>query len=321
MEVTDCEQLMRATLRAYSILKHLRGMHHVGIEGVDIDLDAWLARADSIEMLDEFAHRDVARAFFTDMLSHATKAAIFGPTDARHQIGATDAKAQRQAARAANSHVESRQGIVIEGKVELLDHLMRSYSNFILRMHPLVFIAPEGAERPHARLDYRLAMLVHCGTRMASIKQTILASLDALRKLRAARAPLLGGVDCPARLFLVVWRDDYHPCHGKQRTKLRTTIDEVARKVAPENISIEYHTSIELQYDATRNERVPRHIAVERTTVPGIATISDAEFPALLLDDVQAKLHDFRVGQIIQIQRRDIENGLDEVDYRIVKAN
>jgi cytosine/adenosine deaminase-related metal-dependent hydrolase len=86
MQVSDCEQLMRATLRAAHILCHLRGMRSIGIDGVDIDLAAWLARAESIELLDENAHRDVARAFFIEMLSHATKAALFGGRDTAGSI-------------------------------------------------------------------------------------------------------------------------------------------------------------------------------------------------------------------------------------------
>lgn len=308
---------MRATLRAGHILCQLRGMHHVGIDGVDIDLTAWLARSESIELLDENAHKDVARAFFVDMLSHATKSLLFASA-AEAQPNTSSASATR-ARRAAHSRAADRQAIVIDGEVQIPSRLMQHYSRFILRMHPLVFVARQGVARPHARLDYRLALVVHCGQKLASINQSIVKSLDLIRKLRRAHAELLGGDDCPARLFLIVWRDEFHPLHGRQKTQLQTDVQTASASVASEHLSIEMHNVLELQYNATQNDSVPRHIAVTRDTEPGIATIRDAEFPGILLTDPQVKLHDFRLGQILRIERRDIELGYDQIDYRIVR--
>jgi DNA-directed RNA polymerase subunit H (RpoH/RPB5) len=320
MQVSDCEQLMRATLRAAHILCHLRGMRPIGIDGVDIDLAAWLARAESIELLDENAHRDVARAFFIEMLSHATKAALFGGRDGAAAAGPSAAAVARARA-GANSHAPHRQAIVLDDdQVCLPDRLMEQYGRFITRMQPLVFVAQPGGVRPHTKLDYRLVMVLHCGQRLISVKQSVTQALERLRQLRIAHASSLGGADCPARLFLIVWRDEFRLHHGKQTTALHTAVQAIAATVAAEHITLEMHNVVELQYDATRNERVPRHTAIERATEPGIATIADAEFPTILLTDPQVKLHDFRLGQIIRIERRDIELGYDEIAYRIVRA-
>lgn len=319
MQVSDCEQLMRSTLRAAHILCQLRGMQPIGIDGVDIDLSAWLARAESIELLDQNAHKDVARAFFIEMLSHATKAVLFGGGTGSRAIESVSEAAVR-ARFGANTCIPSRQAMVMDDQVCLPDRLMQHYSRFIARMHPLVFVSQLGAVRPHTRLDYRLAMVVHCGLRLASVKHTITDSLARLRALRSAHANSLGGVNCPARLFLIVWRDEFHPRYGRQTTALQTAVQQMAAAAADEHITLEFHNVLELQYDATRNERVPRHTAVERATEPGIATIADAEFPAILLTDPQVKLHDFRLGQIIRIERRDIELGYDEIAYRMVRA-
>lgn len=320
MQVSDCEQLMRSTLRAADILGRLRGMHHVGIDGVDIDLPAWLKRAPYIELLDEHAHLDVARAFLADMLSHATKSVLFdAPVDA-HVTPESEAGAR--AARAARSSRPEHQAIVVGGEVQMLDRLMQNYGRFISRVHPLVFVAPQGSVRPHAGLDYRLALVVHCGKRQALVSKCIAESLDRLRHLRRTHAESLGGADCPARLFLIVWRDEFNPTYGgRSASKLRTELREISEKVAHERLTIEAHNVIELQYDATVNKRVPRHTAVaNRASEPGIATIADAQFPSLLLSDPQTRLHDFRLGQIIRIERHDIELGYDEIDYRIVRA-
>lgn len=324
MQVSDCEQLMRATLRAARILCTLRGMHHIGIDGVDINIDAWLARADSIELLDENAHKDVARAFFVDMLSHATKSVLFGIEASRHAepLTPTSETGARTRRRAASSAPE-RQAIALPDEIVLPDRLLRYYNRFIAHLHPLVFIAHGDAVRPHARLDYRLALVVHCGQRLQLIKKTITESLQLLRELRTTHADSLGGADCPARLFVIVWRDQFHPLYGEQTqtTKLYNDVRDIGVGVASEHLSIELHNVLELQYDAVHHERVPRHVAVERATEPGIATISDAQFPTLLLSDPQTKLHDFRVGQIIRIERRDIELGCDEIAYRIVRTH
>lgn len=316
MQVSDVEQLMRSTLRAADILCRLRGMASVGIDGIDIDVAAWLLRADAIELLGEQAHRDVARAFFIEMLSHATKSALFdGTDDQAPQVGG---EVTERARRAVSRTRPDQQAIVMPDGIFIPERLMTDYHLFVARLHPLVFVAARDPPL-HRGLCYKLALVVHSGHRLISTKQAILRGLDQLRQLRKVHAASLGGADCHARLFLIVWRDEFHPLQGKQTTVLRTCIAEIAKQVAREHLTIEAHNVIELQYDATTNERVPKHMPVDRASEPGIATIADAELPTLLLDDVQVRLYDFAPGQIVRIERKDLELGYDDTCYKIVR--
>lgn len=317
MQVTDCEQLMRATLRAASILTTLRGMQPMGVAGYDIDLHAWLQRAEWNELLGELAHRDVARAFFVEMLSNTTRATLMPSGDAPPPE--PDAKTAAAVARGANQRMPQRQVFATGTDLVVLERLMASHTLFIGRLHPIAFIAPPDAPRPHAGLRYRLALLVHAGLRVVSIKQTILASLDCLRRLRQAHAELLGGEQVPARLFVVIWGWQFHPRFPGQTTILHTALNKVSASVAAEHITIETHHVLELQYDVTRNARVPLHTAVDRATEPGIATIRDAEFRTMLLNDVQVRVHDFAVGQIVRVDRTDLELGGDPIEYYMVR--
>lgn len=317
MQVADHEQLMRATLRAARILVEFRGMQPISVPGYDIDLQAWLQRADSIELLDAMAHHDVARAFFVEMLSHAARAALIPDSDT--EPVPLDAETTARAYRAATQRAPKRQGFVCGGQICIPERLLSNHSLFLSKLHPIAFVATDDA-RPHAALNYRLALVVHAGPRLAIAKQTILGGLERLRRLRRAHADLLGSPETVhARLFVIIWRDKFHPRFGEQRTNLQTAVAKLAASVAAERLTLEVHNVIELQYDATRNARVPRHTAVDRATEPGIATIRDAEFRTILIDDVQVRLHDFAVGQIIRIDRNDLELGGDELTYNMVR--
>jgi len=322
MQVSDAEQLMRSTLRAGDILQRLRGMVPVGMDGIDIDLGAWLLRADAIELLGEQAHKDVARAFFIEMLSHATKSALFdGNDDDDNDNEKRTSLVGEEAVRARRAVSRTRpdqQAMVMPDGIYIPERLMADYRLFVSRLHPLVFVA--ACEPPrHRGLCYKLALVIHTGHRLIWTKEAILRGLDRLRQLRQVHAVTLGGADCNARLFVIVWRDEFHPLKGKQTTVLRTSVAEIAKQVASENLTIEMHNVIELQYDATNNERVPKHTPVDRITEPGIATIADAELPTLLLADVQVRLYDFAPGQIVRIERKDLELGYDDTCYKIVR--
>lgn len=317
MQVSDCEQLMRATLTAARILTVLRGMHPVGAAGIDIDIGKWLQRSAFIEDLGEHAHADMARAFFIEMLAHATKDLANRAADAAVSEEPSDAAVRR----AAQSTTPAHQALCMGTETCLPDRLLRYFELFILRLQPLTFIAPSGMVRPHPMLDYRIALVIHTGLRLATINSSITTGLDRLRKLRARHAALIGGGDdnCSCRLFVIVWREEFHPIHGKQTTRLTNVIQEINKTIAKEHLSIEVYNVIELQYDATQHELVPLHTVVDMATEPGLKTIAPAEFPTLYADDPQAKLHDFRPGQIVRIERRDVELGYDELYYRMVR--
>ena len=313
----DHQQLMRATLHAARILVELRGMQPMGVEGYEIDLVKWMHRADNIELLDALAHHDVASAFFVEMLSNATRAALMPDSDKPREP--LDAETTARAYRAANRRAPQNQGFVSDGQLCIPQRLLLDHHMFVGRLHPIAFVAPEGAVRPHPALDYRLVLLLHAGSRLCSVKTAILSGLERLRRLRVAHANMIGGAGQPARLFVIVWRDKFHPLFGDQTKKLRSTLDKIAGDVRAERLTIEAFNVIELQYDATRHTCVPRHIAVDRATEPGIASIRDAEFRTLLLDDIQVRLHDFAPGQIIRIERTDFELGGDELTYCMVR--
>ena len=126
----------------------------------------------------------------------------------------------------------------------------------------------------------------------------------------------------PCRILLVLWGDSFLPKADSYKSVARRVLamNREARKSGT-NITLEAYSVLELQSDLTQHDDVGHYEVVrDPASVPELRTIAAHQFAYLRDTDAQARLRDFRPGQIVRITRRDFLLGGISIDYRHVVA-
>lgn len=359
MQVSDAGQLMRSTLQATKILTELRGMVPIMRTDAELDVNAWLKRREAMEDLDEDLFEEAANTFVAELLDHDNKRLILGRVEESRRQRAFKKKQTKAKTRAPNRRrrrvdeddEETTQdtqpadeeddnepeeiatldgigtGLHMHGNVYVIDRLTSNHKEFLPHLYPLVFgcMLPH-ERRPHALLDYRLAIVVHTGQSTKQYTKTLKAAVERLERLRVDRGAAMGlggdGTDpIPCRIFVILWGSSFHPKTGRcyaEIQKYNVVFNE--KQLANKSfVTVEAWSVIELQFDVTEHEDVGAYTVVaDISKVPELRTIKAHQFAYIRENDAQARVRDLRVNQVVRIDRTDFDLAGKSHDYRVV---
>lgn len=341
MQVCDAGQLLRGTLQAAHILMNLRGMTPLTLGVSEVDVRQWLERREAFEDLDEDLFVEVAHTFVAELLNHESRERTRGVRDIRAKwLGGrgrggracgrrrTHAEAEEQDEEEVEQEMQSRGEIIIKmpGNVYSIKRLESDYREFVPHLYPLFFncVRP-AAERKNPAHDYRLAAIVHTGETVKACNARIKDALERVDRLRHMRATALGftgesAKSLPCRIMLIVWGSTFHP-KAKSYNVVRRGIEAMNAKQRERgtHISLELWSIVELQYNAEEHEDVSRYTLITNpATVRELSTVQSHQFSYMRTNDTHVRLHDFRVGQLVRVDRTDFELGGKTYDYRMV---
>jgi hypothetical protein len=348
MQVSDAGRLMRSTLQAAKILIELRGMHPLLGGSSELDIDKWLPRRAALEQLDVELFEEVANTFVAELLDHAHKQVVLGRVAASRQqrerkLAKKKPGARMTAAARRRAHAELEQAeadeaaqeeetlaatqdavVRMQGNVYSIKRLVSDFQEFVPHLYPLLFTGRPPPDRPHARLDYRLAAIVHTGNTVKAFNATLKSVLERIDRVRHERATQFGYTSAsaksmPCRIMLVLWGAAFHPKSGRSYNIVRNGIAvlNAKQREADSNITFEMFSVVELQYDAAAHQDVGR-TSVVAAPLRELRTVKEHQFAYMRDTDVQARLHDYSVGQIIRADRTDFDLAGRSYDYRVV---
>jgi DNA-directed RNA polymerase subunit H (RpoH/RPB5) len=352
MQVSDAGQLLRSTLQATKILIELRGMVPIMRTDAELDVKAWLKRREALEDLDEDLFEEAANTFVAELLDHDHKRLMLGRVEEVRRQRVFKKKQPKSKSRAAQRRRRTEEdadeeptpeeedesveiatlddvgaGLHMHGNVYVINRLVSNHNEFLPHLYPLVFgcITPP-AQRPHALLDYRLAIVVHSGRSAKIYNETLKTAVESLERLRMERGVMFGYAGdsaalMPCRIFVVLWGAAFHPKTGAGYSAIQAANTAFNKKqVANKNfITVEAWSVVELQFDVTEHEDVGAYTVVnDITTVPELRTVKTHQFAYIRENDAQARVRDLRVNQVVRIDRTDFDLAGKSHDYRVV---
>lgn len=349
MNVSDLGKMMRATIRAAQQLVEFRNLHPVALTH-ECRLEPWLKMSDYIEELPHEMFEQTARAFGALMLNHQRKndpvkslaeqnrEALDAERAAQEVEGEKkrkrwskrlkkEPKADGPVLQRAIEQAESgsRQVVRVANEVMLFDDLCTGHARFLPHMHQPAFVCPPGVRRSHATLRERLALLVHAGGSTAAVRASLERTLDRLMVLRRARAAALGyGAQprqLPCLIMVVLWptsaKGGLYTRLEKQALEHEAFGDDNRAALRIELVSVDT-----LQFDVTRNASLPRFSVVhEPHECDDLRTIKPYELRYMRESDPQARVRALRPGQVVRVDRQDLELGGDVRSYLMVVSD
>lgn len=221
--------------------------------------------------------------------------------------------------------------IRMQGETYAIHRLISDYQQFMPHLYPLVFGCVTPSERrPHPMLDYRLAAIVHTGRDVKTVNATLKSIIVRIDRLRAERSSVFGfdaarATSMPCRVVVVLWGSSFFPKTGKSYNMIRNGVKQLniaQRESGGGNITFEAYSVLELQTDIGEHEDVGSYEVVrDPSVVPELRTVKPHQFPYMRDSEPQAKLRDYRPGQIVRVTRRDFDMGGITHCYRIVVSD
>lgn len=221
--------------------------------------------------------------------------------------------------------------IRMQGETYAIHRLVSDYQQFMPHLYPLVFGCVTPSERrPHPLLDYRLAVIVHTGRDVKTVNATLKSIIVRIDRLRTERSHVFGfdaahAANMPCRVLVVLWGSSFFPKTGKSYNMIRNGVKQLnvaQREPGGGNITFEAYSVLELQTDIGEHEDVSTYEVVrDPGAVPELRTIKPHQFPYMRDAEPQAKLRDYRPGQVVRITRRDFDMGGITHCYRIVVSD
>ena len=319
---------MRATLQAAKIMTELRGLSPLGVRFCDLNIVEWLKRRDTLEQLDEELFDDTAYMFVAEMLDHAHRGAMLSRARELRKSRKASGKRKKRGAHcdSDNEHEETDDDDNEPTQTENGRYVVRTHTNryeigklisdpsqFVPNLYPLVFgtSAPQ-AQRPHDKLDYRHAMVVHAGMTMKEFNKCLcraVLQVDDLRKKCNLEET------AHVRIFFIMWGGTFDPRTGKSYNLLARSVRTFnqSQQEKSSGISIEAFSVVELQYDVTEHQHASKCTVVDPTKILALRTIAKHQYRYLHDTDPQARARDLRVGQVVRVERPD-----KTIDYVVV---
>lgn len=351
VEVSDVEKLMRGVLQAVRMIETFRTMR----PDADHDwLSAYAEARDRIDTkLEPHLFAPVAQAFGTLLLMHhnsdhdwlrkcgrgalrkrkkrrGKKASNDDDNDddddeeedEEQEMGVSD-KERDDIDRAIETTATTTQVVMNLDSASCvpLEKVFESYRTFVPSLEPLLFEASRATKRRHDGIDYGLLMLVHTAAAVADTTAMLEKCARRLRVVRARAYERLGYAsehECKCRILLVGWGESYETRKSRGQRAIKKHL-ALLNRTNGDGVSCEFFSIDELQHDVTKGD-TEQFVALQEDNITPqerrwLRTVKTYEMRRLNVNEPQASVRGFVVGQRIRVRRSHVHLGGESVEY------